>query len=309
MKAIVQSEFGDPAVLRVVEVGDPHLIPTEVLVRVRSIGLNPVEFYIRSGDFKMLGEPPFTLGWDVAGTVEAVSPGVSRFQVGDEVFGMPFFPRAANGYAELVATPARQLARKPANLTFQEAAALPLAGLTAWQSLVDGAGIEAGQRVLIHGAGGGVGHLAVQIAKHFGAYVVGTASEFKHEWLRGLGIDEVIDYRTKDFRQAVSDIDVALDCVGAVTARASIEVLKPGGTLATVVASYDTALANAVTDSGRRFVGIVVEPDRYALEQLAALAESGRLKVHVEQDFPFEDVAKAHEILQRVPKGKIVLSV
>src|SRR5581483_9262134 len=168
MRAITQERFGGPDVLQLIESPRPRPIPTEVLVRVHAIGLNPIETLIRSGAFPLLGQPPFILGWDISGVVEEVVPGTSRFKVGDEVYGMPFFPRAASGYAEYVAAPSRQLALKPRNIDHAHAAAIPLVGLTAWQSLVDIAKLEAGQRVLIHGAGGGVGHLAVQIAKALG---------------------------------------------------------------------------------------------------------------------------------------------
>src|SRR4051812_4834319 len=175
MRAAVMSEFGSPHVFEIRDVERPMPLPSEVVVRVRAVGINPVEAFIRSGAFP-LQRPPAILGWDISGVVEEVVPGVTRFQVGDEVFGMPFFPRPASAYAELVAAPSRQLARKPPGLTHAQAAALPLAGLTAWQSLVDTAHVGAGQRVLIHGAGGGVGHLAVQLAKARGAYVIATAS-------------------------------------------------------------------------------------------------------------------------------------
>jgi NADPH:quinone reductase-like Zn-dependent oxidoreductase len=175
MHAVVQKAFGGPEVLEVAEVDRPVPLGTEVLVRVEAVGVNPVEPLIRSGQFPLIGQPPFILGWDISGVIEGLE-GVTRFEVGEKVYGMPFFPRAASAYAQFVAAPSRQLARKPPGLSHAEAAALPLAGLTAWQSLVDTARLAAGQRVLIHGAGGGVGHLAVQIAKARGAYVVGTAS-------------------------------------------------------------------------------------------------------------------------------------
>jgi NADPH:quinone reductase-like Zn-dependent oxidoreductase len=170
MHAVVQKAFGGPEVLEVAEVDRPVPLGTEVLVRVEAVGVNPVEPLIRSGRFPLIGRPPFILGWDISGVIEGLE-GVTRFEVGDEVYGMPFFPRAASAYAQYVAAPSRQLARKPPGLSHAEAAALPLAGLTAWQSLVDTARLAAGQRVLIHGAGGGVGHLAVQIAKARGAYL------------------------------------------------------------------------------------------------------------------------------------------
>jgi NADPH:quinone reductase-like Zn-dependent oxidoreductase len=310
MRAVSQQTFGAPQVLGVVDVPEPSPLPSEVVVRVRAAAVNPVDAMVRSGAFPMLGEPPFVLGWDVSGVVEEVVPGVNRFQVGDEVFGMPFFPRAGNAYAELVAVPSRQLARKPVGLGHEHAAALPMAGLTAWQSLVDAADLQAGQRVLVHGGGGGVGHLAVQIAKARGAHVTATASAAKHPFVRGLGADEVVDYRAEDFTEVVRAMDVVLDTVGGSTGRRSIGVLRPGGLLVTIVERTDTVLRDAVLDAGRRFAGVTVEPDQVGLEALAALVEDGRLRTHVEHAIPLADVAKAHELIESGrTQGKIVLVV
>ncbi len=298
MRAVLQRSFGGPEVLELTEVDRPVPLATEVLVRVQAAGVNPVEPMIRSGQFPLLGPPPFILGWDVCGVVEYLEPGVTWFRVGDEVYGMPFFPRAASAYAEYVAAPSRQLARKPASLSHAEAAALPLAGLTAWQSLVDTARIEAGQRVLIHGAGGGVGHLAVQIAKARGAYVIGTASAGKHDLLGELGADELIDHRAADFSARAGGLDVVLDTLGGEIARRSIGVLRPGGLLVTIVGRRDADLAARTEAAGRRFAGISVEPDYPALEALAGLAESGRLRVHLQATLPLAEAAKAHELVE-----------
>jgi len=309
MRAIVQDTFGGPDVLRLADVPEPAALPTEAVVRVKAIGINPVETYIRAGRFPFAGQPPVILGWDISGVVEYVVPGVNRFAPGDEVFGMPLFPRAAKAYAEHVAAPSRQLARKPAALSHNEAAALALAGLTAWQGLVDVAGVKAGDRVLIHGAAGGVGHLAVQIAKALGAEVIGTASPGKHDFVRGLGADEVIDYRSIDFAEIVKDADVVLETVGGDYGPRSIETLRPGGLLVTIVDRLNRQLAQRVSDAGRRFAGMTVEPDHAGLEALAALAESGKLKVHVEKTFPLEQAADAHRFLiEAKPRGKIVLT-
>jgi NADPH:quinone reductase-like Zn-dependent oxidoreductase len=309
MRAIVQDTFGGPEVLRLADVPDPAALPTEAVVLVKAIGINPVETYIRAGRFPFAGQPPVILGWDISGIVESVVPGVNRFAPGDEVFGMPLFPRAAKAYAERVAAPSRQLARKPAALGHNEAAALALAGLTAWQALVDVAGVKAGDRVLIHGAAGGVGHLAVQIAKALGAQVIGTASRGKHDFLRGLGADEVIDYRSINFAETVRDADVVLETVGGDYGARSIETLRPGGLLVTIVDRLNRELAQKASDSGRRFAGMTVEPDHAGLEALAALAEAGRLKVHVEKAFPLEHAAEAHRFLAEAkPRGKVVLT-
>lgn len=310
MRAIRQQAFGGPEVLRLTEVERPVPLPTEVLVRVRAAGVNPVEAVIRSGRFPLLGEPPFILGWDVCGVVEDIEPGVTRFQPGDEVYGMPFFPRAAGAYAEYVAAPSRQLARKPAGLSHAEAAALPLAGLTAWQALVDTARVAAGQRVLIHGAGGGVGHLAVQIAKALGAHVIGTASAVKHDFAASLGADELIDYRATDFAAHVNGVDVVLDTIGGDTALRSIGVLRPGGLLVTIVGRRDVDLAARTKTAGRLFAGLSVEPDYPGLEALAGLAETGRLRVHLQATVGLAEAAKAHELLDSGGvTGKIALLV
>ncbi|NUR58427.1 MAG: NADP-dependent oxidoreductase [Catenulispora sp.] len=310
MRAVSQQTFGDPSVLHVVDLPAPTPIPGDVLIRVHAASINPVDAMVRSGAFPLLGEPPFVLGWDVSGVVEQVVPGVTRFEAGDEVFGMPFFPRAGNAYAEYVAVPSRQIARKPAALSHEEAAALPLAGLTAWHALVDAANVQPGQRVLVHAGGGGVGHLAVQLAKVRGAHVTATASAAKHDFVRGLGADEVVDHRTADFTKEVRDLDVVLDTVGGQVGYRSIEVLRPGGLLVTITDRANAELRAAALDAGRGFKGISVEPDYASLEALAALAEEGRLRPHVEHAIPLEDAAKAHELIESgSTRGKIVLTV
>ncbi|MGW5648095.1 NADP-dependent oxidoreductase [Saccharopolyspora sp. NPDC003752] len=310
MRAITQRSFGGPEVLEVVDAARPRPLPSEVLIRVHAIGLNPVEAMVRAGTLPFLGEPPFTLGWDISGVVEAVEPGATRFAVRDEVFGMPFFPRAAGGYAEYVVAPTRQLARKPANLDHAHAAALPLVGLTAWQGLVEVAEVGPGQRVLIHGAGGGLGHVAVQIAKAHGCHVIATASAGKHDFVRSLGADEVIDYRTTDFAAAVQDADVVFDVIGGDNGPRSLRALRPGGLLVSAVDRGNEALAAEAAAAGRRFVGITVEPDYVALERMAGLVAAGKLSPHVARTFPLEDVAKAHELVAAgSTTGKIVLTV
>ena len=310
MRAISQRRFGGPEVLELTDLAPPEPIPSEVLVRVTAASVNPVDAIVRSGAFPLLGEPPFVLGWDVAGVVEHVVPGVTRFRPGDRVFGMPFFPRAGAAYAELVAVPSRQLARTPDALDDVEAAALPMAGLTAWQSLVDAADVQPGQRVLVHGAGGGVGHLAVQLAKARGAHVIGTASASKHDVLRGLGADELVDYRTQDFTTAVAPVDVVLDLIAGGYAERSIDVLRPGGLLVTAIERTNAELAAQVAAAGRRFAGISVEPDHVGLEGLAQLVQQGRLRPHISSVLPLEDAAKAHEIVESGSvQGKVVLVV
>ena len=308
MRAVIQREFGSSQVLELADVEAPTPLPSEVLVRVHAASINPIDAMVRSGAFPLLGEPPFILGWDVSGVVEHVVPGVTRFEVGDEVYGMPFFPRAAGAFAEFVAVPSRQLAGKPRNLDHAEAAALPMAGLTAWHSLVDTAHIEAGQRVLIHAGAGGVGHLAIQIARARGAYVITTASAAKHDFIRRLGAHEMIDYRTQDFAATARDLDVVLDTAGRY-GDASIATLKPNGLFVTIVEREDAALKARVEAAGRRFAGVTVEPDRLGLEHLAALVEAGSLRPRVQRTVPFEHAAEAHALIESGrTEGKIVLT-
>ncbi|GAB3744314.1 NADP-dependent oxidoreductase [Amycolatopsis oliviviridis] len=309
MRVITQQKLGGPEVLTIVDAPEPRPLPTEVLVRVKAIGLNPLEARLRAGEFPLIGEPPFVLGWDISGVVEK-SPGTWRLRPGDEVFGMPLFPRAANAYAEFVSAPALHLTRKPPSLSHVEASALPIVGLTAWQGLVDLGGITAGDRVLVHGGGGGVGHVAIQIAKAFGAHVITTASGSKRAFVEGFGADEVIDYTTTEFTEVVRDVDLVLDTIGGDTVKRSLGVLRPGGHLVTAVAEEDTALVAEYEAAGMRFSGIAVDPDPVALRGLADLVDQGRLRVHVQETFPFERVADAHRLLDAGHlQGKLALTV
>ncbi|MET8723403.1 NADP-dependent oxidoreductase [Streptomyces misionensis] len=309
MRVVTQHTLGGPEVLTIVDAPEPRPLPGEVLVRVRAIGLNPLEARLRAGEFPLLGRPPFVLGWDISGVVEE-APGTWRFRPGDEVFGMPLFPRAARAYAEVVSAPALHLARKPASLSHVEASALPVVGLTAWQGLVDLGGVTEGDRVLVHGGGGGVGHVAVQIAKALGAHVIATAGGRKREFVEELGADEVIDHTVVDFTEAVRDVDVVLDTIGGDTVERSLDVLRPGGHLVTAVAEEDLALAARYEAAGMRFSGIAVDPDPVALRGLVGLVEQGRLRVHVQRTFPFERVADAHRLLDAGHlQGKLVLTV
>lgn len=309
MIAIQQEVFGGPEVLQLAERDRPEPAGTEVLVRVHAAGVNPVDWVTRAGD-GLLRSLPLTVGWDVSGVVEETGLGVTRFAPGDEVFGMPWFPREAGAYAQYVAAPSRQFARKPAALTHTEAAGLPLAGLTAWQVLVDTAAIQPGQRVLITAAAGGVGHLAVQIAKAHGAHVIGTARAAKHGFLRALGADETIDYTTTDPTARAADLDVILDSVGAADGHAWLPALKPGGILIPFAHDDDPALSEAAASRGIRVSTVLVEPDGHGLEALARLAETGQLRVEIEATLPLAQAAKAHQISESGrTRGKIVLTV
>lgn len=297
--------------LEVQEVERPEPVQTEVVVRVAAAGINPVDYKTRryGGNPKAVGEPPFILGWDVAGVVEEISRSLTRFAVGDRVFGMPWFPRLARAYAEYVTSPARQLARTPDRLTDEQAGGLPLAGLTAWQALVDVASVGEGDRVLIHAAAGGVGHLAVQIAKARGAYVIGTARAAKHDYLRELGVDEPIDYTGTPFEEAVSEVDIVLDAIGGDEyGLRSLETLREGGLLVVMPGGLTRAVAAAAREQSKRASGVQVEPDYCALQSIAALVDEGKLMVTIDQTFPLDQAAEAHRRLEQGrATGKIVL--
>ncbi|MGR6916248.1 NADP-dependent oxidoreductase [[Actinomadura] parvosata] len=311
MRAISQDVLGGPEVLKEVRLPRPEAGLSELLVRVHAAGLNPTDWKHRSVPGLFLGEPPFVLGWDVSGVVEATGPGVTLFKPGDEVFGMLPYPHGAGSHAEYVTAPARAFAHKPATLDHVQAGALPLAALTAWQALVDTARIEPGRRVLIHAAAGGVGHLAVQIAKSRGAYVIGTASAPKHDFVRSVGADEVIDYRTTDVTEAVRDADVVLDAQGSEHARRSLRSLRPGGLLVSLRLDPGmTALTEEAARLGVRAEVMLVEADHAGMRAIAELAADGRLRAEIAGTFELADAAKAHAMGDTGrTAGKLVLTV
>ncbi|MFF5205840.1 NADP-dependent oxidoreductase [Streptosporangium sp. NPDC000396] len=309
MRAIGQDSFGGPEVLKVVEADRPEPGISEVLIRVHAAGVNPTDWWHRATG-GLLGDSPVRLGWDVSGVVEAVGLGVTMFKPGDEVFGMPRLPQAAGTYAEYVTSPARHLARKPAGISHVEAAALPVAALTAWQSLVDTADVRPGRRVLIHAAAGGVGHLAVQIAKARGAYVIGTARSAKRDFVRGLGADEVIDYTQVDFASAVGDVDIVIDTIGGDYGPRSLRTLRPGGIVVSLASPAEAHLASKAQELGVRAGFMIVEPDHAGMKAIAALVEAGQLRAEIDTVLPLEQAAKAHEIGEAGrTTGKIVLTV
>ncbi|MFI0941292.1 NADP-dependent oxidoreductase [Streptomyces sp. NPDC021020] len=310
MRAVSQRRYGGPDVLEVVAIPRPVPGPGQALVRVHAAGVNPADWKIRSGAIRRLGEPPFTLGLDLSGTVEAVGAGVTRVRPGDEVYGVAFPPGGA--YAEYAAVSADALAPRPASLDPVHAAALPVTALTAWQALVRTADVRPGHRVLVHAAAGGIGHLAVQIAKSRGAYVIGTARAAKHAFLRDLGADELVDYTTTDFATAVHDVDIVLDPISDTYGPRSLPTLTPGGHLVDVRGTGPdrTATRAQAAARGIRFTELGFTPSGPDLEQIAALADSGSLHVTVDQALPLEEAAKAHELSEtgRVT-GKIVLTL
>ncbi|XUL86159.1 NADP-dependent oxidoreductase [Streptomyces galilaeus] len=309
MRVITQHVLGGPEVLEVAEVERPAPRANEILIKVRAAGLNPTDWkHRKTGGF--LGEPPFVLGWDVSGVVEAVGVGVARFKAGDEVFGMLSYPWGHGSHAEYVAAPARAFVHKPAAVDHVQAGALPLVALTAWQALVENADVQPGQRVLVHAAAGGVGHVAVQIAKARGAYVIGTASAGKHDFLRELGVDEAIDYRETDFAEAVKDVDVVLDTLGGETGLKSLRVLRPGGVVVSIIPIGKDDFHEEAERLGVRAVRMLVDADRADMEAIAELVEAGKLRATIAGAFPLAEAAEAHRLggTGRT-SGKLVLTV
>ena len=230
MKAFIVDKYGKDSRLRAGQLPEPEIGDHDVLVRILASGVNPLDAKIMAGEFKLVlpYKPPFVLGNDLAGVVERVGPGVQRFAPGEQVYARPDKDRIGT-FAELIAIDEADLALKPAALTMAEAASLPLVALTAWQALVEKADLQPGQRVLIHAGSGGVGTVAIQLAKHLGAYVATTTSTANLDWVRDLGADLVVDYRREDFEQVLRDIDVVLDPLGGENLEKSLRVLRPGG--------------------------------------------------------------------------------
>ncbi|WP_285566748.1 MULTISPECIES: NADP-dependent oxidoreductase [unclassified Streptomyces] len=308
MRAISQDKHGGPEVLGEARVPRPTPGPSEILVSVRAAGLNPTDWKHRAGGL-FVNRLPLILGWDVSGVVKAVGFGVTLFEPGDEVFGMLPYPHGVGSHAEYVTGPARAFVHKPAGIDHVQAGALPLAALTAYQALVDTADVQPGQRVLVHAAAGGVGHLAVQIAKARGAYVIGTASAAKHDFLRELGADETIDYRSVDFTETVSDVDVVLDPLAGETRARSLNVLRRGGILVSLLpAAAPEEEAGAAALLGVRVKTLLVEADHAGMQAISDLARTGRLRAHIEATFPLSEAPKAHTLGEtNRTKGKIVL--
>ncbi|MGQ0591382.1 MAG: NADP-dependent oxidoreductase [Gammaproteobacteria bacterium] len=308
MQAVRIHTYGGPGVLKYEEAPLLKPGPGEVLVRVHAAGVNPVDWKIREGYFKgTMNHPlPLILGWDLSGVVEATGSGVEGLKKDDEVYSRPDIARDG-AYAEYIVVRETEVALKPKSIDHVHAAAIPLAALTAWQSLFDSAALSAGQKVLIHAAAGGVGSFAVQLAKWKGAYVIGTASNRNQEFVRKLGADETIDYQTTRFEDMVHDVDVVFDTIGGDTQKRSWKVLKKGGILVSIVGppSAEEAAAHGV-----RHASVFVQPSATQLTELANLVDSGKLRPIVETVLPLAEARRAHELSQTGhARGKIVLGV
>ncbi|MFC6094651.1 NADP-dependent oxidoreductase [Saccharothrix lopnurensis] len=300
MRAAVIDAFGPAEALRIAEVPVPTPGEGEVLVRVHAAGVNAIDWFSRAGQGVGVRSFPAVLGWDVSGTAA---------DTGAEVFGMPRFPNLAGAYAEYVVAPAAELAGKPAGGDHRTAAAAPMVGTTAWQTLFRHGGLVEGQRVLVHGAAGGVGHVAVQLAADAGADVVGTASAHNHDFVADLGAGRVVDYTAERVEDVVRDIDLVVDTRGGPDALRLLDVLRPGGVLVTLK-GQDDALDRAAAARGLRTAYTYVSPDAEALAAVADLLARGGLRIAIEDVLPLERVADAHRTGERGHvRGRLVLDV
>ena len=308
MQAIQIQEFGDPQVLQVKEISIPAPGPGELLVRVHAAAVNPVDTSIRAGRAGGLSGAslPYVPGFDVSGTVTAIGSDVVNFKVDDEVFAMVDLRRGGT-YAEYAVVLENEAALKPTRVNHAEAAAIPLVALTAWQALFEVAKLQKGQTILIHAGAGGVGSIAVQLAKWRGAHIIATASDYNHNFLRELGVDVPVDYRTQNFEDFASDVDVVLDPIGGDTQVRSLQILKEGGILVSIV---------GLTSEGRnpsrnvRATSILVRPNSVQLSEIGELIQNGIINPIVSYRFPLEQAPLAHEQSQtRRTRGKIVIEI
>jgi NADPH:quinone reductase-like Zn-dependent oxidoreductase len=317
MKAFVLTQPGGPENLVLSDLPVPQPKSGEVLVRTKALSINPVDIAVRSYDWALnmflqpvAGEPVIP-GWDIAGIVESVGPDVTSFEPGDAVFGMVRFPGHGKAYAEYVTAPADQLALKPAAVSFESAAATTLAALTAWKAVVGYGQVKKGDRVLIHGVTGGVGHFAAQIARHFGAYVIGTSSAAHRDFALTL-VDEHIDYKSTRFEEVVSDVDFVLDGVQMTKEHLerSLTVIRPGGTLVSILAQFDEALNQQLSARQVKGYRVGVVSDGADQRSLAELLESGAIKPHVFRTFAFDELPEAHRVQEsKSIAGKVVVTV
>lgn len=308
MKAIRIHTYGGPEVLSYEDAPLPVVGEDEVLVRVYGAGVNPADWRTRTGGTGAGSSFPLILGWDISGVVEATGPAVTQFGAGDAVYGMIRFPAPGSAYAEYTTAPVAHIAPKPATLDHVHAAAVPLAALTAWQTLFEKAHLQEGQRVLINGASGGVGHLAVQLAKAKGAFVIGVASGQNADFLRRLGVDQVIDYTMTPVQEAVRDVDVVLDTVGGSAEQRDhlIDTLKRGGIYVSIV--FGQPSPERVAAAGVTATGHLVYPSSTQLVEIGRLIDEGKVQVIVEHELPLAEARKAHEQSEsRRTRGKIVL--
>ena len=314
MKAAIINEFGNADVLQITEVYKPEINEEQVLIKVKAIGINPVDTKVRAGTSGISKQIklPVILGWDVSGIVENVGKNVTQFKTGDQVFGCVGFPRLGNAYAEFTIADPNLLAIKPNNISFEEAAAIPIAGLTAYQAINEELKVSSGQKVLIQAAAGGVGHLAVQLAKMNGAFVIGTASGKNEKFLKSLGVDQFIDYQKEKFEDVVHEVDAALDAMGGNVLYRTISCVKRGGIVVCLPSSTKND-PKAIEHAHKRNIQItwpMMRADGEEMRIIASLLQEKKLKVFVDKIFTLDQIAWAHKAVEtHQTKGKVVVKV
>lgn len=312
MKTLVLSEFGPAENLKRVDFHLPDMQDNEVLIKVKAISINPVDVKTRAGNglaARIKEFRPIILGWDIAGTVTAVGEGVKEFRIGDDVFGMVNFPGHGKAYSEFVAAPTDHLALKPLNISYEEAAAATLAALTAWQALVHHHAIKKGDRVLIHAAAGGVGHFAVQIAKHFGAHVIGSSSAGNKDFVLNLGADEHFDYKNEKIEN-LALVDFVLDCLGAENVEKSLAIVKPGGSVVSILGGATPVVLEKAKAKNISCSAFLVHSSGRDMKSLAELLATGAIKSHVTKTYAFAEMIQAHEHVETGRTvGKVIVSI
>ncbi|HET9161000.1 MAG TPA: NADP-dependent oxidoreductase [Caulobacteraceae bacterium] len=305
MKAVRIHEFGGPEVIHLEDLPTPNIGPTDILVEVHAGSVNPVDYKIRNGGYVDEKKLPITLGRDIAGEVGACGAQVTAFKKGDAVYAM--LPPQTGGFAECVSAPAEVCAKKPERLNWVQAAATPLAALTAWQGLFDHGRLNHGQRILVHGASGGVGHFAVQFAVCRGAHVIATCRSDDRDFVRQLGAEAVVDYQHEDFASVAHDIDLVFDLIGGETRERSWAVLREGGTLVSTVGEPDQARA---AQKKARGVGYLAQPSGAQLTEIGRLIDEGHVRPYIDRVYPMAASAEAERHLENDHvRGKVVLAV
>lgn len=314
MKAAIINQFGEADVLQITEVNKPEINEDQVLIKVIAVGINPVDTKVRAGTSGMSKriKLPAILGWDVSGIIESVGKKAFGFNIGDAVFGCIGFPGLGKAYAEFAVADPKLLAKKPNNISFEEAAAIPIAGLTAYQAINEIIKITSEERILIQAAAGGVGHLAVQFAKINGAYVIGTASEKNENFLKSLGVDQFIDYKKERFETLVNNLDAVLEAMGGDVLYRSISCVKRGGTVVCLPSSTkdDPKAIELAKKQDVRLIWPMMRPDGDQMQKIAELLEQKKLKVFVDKIFTFGQIVWAHKAVEtHSTKGKVVVRV
>lgn len=314
MKAVVINQFGPPEELKMTEIDQPEINEEQVLIRVMAVSINPVDTKVRAGTSGMSKQIklPAILGWDMSGIIEEIGKNVTDYQKGDEVMGCIGFPGLGNAYAEFTIADPNVLTKKPENISFDEAAAVPLAGLTAYQAINEQLKVVAGQNILIQAAAGGVGHLAVQFAKLNGAFVSGTASDKNEKFLKSLGLDQFIDYKKEKFETKVSNLDAVLDAMGGDVLYRSIACVKRGGVVVCLPSSTkdDPKAIQIAEEHEVQLLWPMMRTDGDQMKLIAALLEQKKLRVFVERIFTLEQMAWAHKAVEtHGTKGKVVVRV